>query len=57
MNNKNKKLQKQKLFFNLLNKDLRFENNFNDDQTIVVRILSKMFKQRAIDFSNSFKFY
>ena len=32
MNNKNKRFQKQKLLFNLLNKSSRFKNNFNDDQ-------------------------
>ena len=30
-NDKNEKFQKQKLFFNLLSKSSRFENNFNDD--------------------------
>ena len=32
MNDKNKKFQKQKLLLNLLSRDSRFENNFNDDQ-------------------------
>ena len=31
MNSKNERFQKQKLFLNLLSKDSRFENNFNDD--------------------------
>ena len=56
-NDKNERFQKQKLLFSLLSKDLKFENNFNDDQTTVAKILSKTFKQRAIDFSDSFKFY
>ena len=56
-NNKNERFQKQKLLLNLLNKDLRFENNFNDNQTTVARTLSKTFKQRAIDFSDSLWFY
>ena len=56
-NNKNEKFQKQKLFLNLLSRGSRFENNFNDDQTTIARILSKTFKQRAIDLNDSFKFY
>ena len=57
INNKNEKFQKQKLFLSLLNRDSRFENNFNDDQMTIARTLSKTFKQRAIGLSDSFKFY
>ena len=56
-NSENERFQKQKLFLNLLNKDLRFENNFNDDQTTVAKTLLKTHKQRAIDFDNLFEFY
>ena len=56
-NDRNERFQKQKLLLSLLNRGSRFENSFSDDQMTIAKTLSKTFKQRAIDFSDSFEFY